>query len=173
MKTSQNEGVSDRPPTPITCPDARRRSSARDGCCQFVANGRRSSRFGYSRWSHSAPPPRCRALRFCDRGRVRQRGDQRFPKPSTIFAALVATGPFSATEPRRVRRMPTREVRTSRAVAKRRWTCLGNVAVAIAVTVEAYARRERSHWPDRMPVSRAAVAHVSRCGLRRFAAIFG
>ena len=27
MKTSQKEGVSDRPPTPLTCPDMRHRSS--------------------------------------------------------------------------------------------------------------------------------------------------
>ena len=28
MKTSQKEGVSDRPPTPMTCPDTRHRSYA-------------------------------------------------------------------------------------------------------------------------------------------------
>ena len=57
MKTSQKEGVSDRPPTPMTCPDVRHRSSAGGGWCQFDAVGRRTDRFGHSPCSHSAPPP--------------------------------------------------------------------------------------------------------------------
>ena len=57
MKTSQKEGVSDRPPTPVTCPDTRHRSSTAAVGVTFGAIGRRTSLFGHSRCSHSAPPP--------------------------------------------------------------------------------------------------------------------
>ena len=50
--------------TPVTCPDARHRSSTGCGWRQFGALGRCSSRFGYSRCSHSAPLPGRDAARY-------------------------------------------------------------------------------------------------------------
>ena len=57
MKTSQKEGVSDRPPTPDDLPKHEASQLNADRWCRFGALGRRTSRFGYSRCSHSAPPP--------------------------------------------------------------------------------------------------------------------
>ena len=86
MKTSQKEGVSDRPPTPVTCPGMRHRSSA--GRLVSVRNT----------WTPYKPvrilallPIRSPARHWaitCHRGR-RRTGEQRFPKPSTTVCASV------------------------------------------------------------------------------------
>ena len=55
MKTSQKEGVSDRPPNAHDLPRHEAPQLGGGGWCQFGANGRRSSQFGYSRCSQSAP----------------------------------------------------------------------------------------------------------------------
>ena len=87
MKTSQKEGVSDRPPTPMTCPDTRHRSSA----AAVDVSSAQTDAIQAGSDTRAAPiplPPPMPRIAYCHRGRRRYRGDQRFPKPSTIVAAL-------------------------------------------------------------------------------------
>ena len=68
--------------------------------CQFSANERRTSRFGYSRCYQSAPVARRRLPRHIHRGRRRNRGDQRLPKPipwriwNAVYLRIVSVGQF-------------------------------------------------------------------------------
>jgi hypothetical protein len=86
MKTSQEEGVSNRPPTPTTCPDMRRRrstpavgvGSAQSGSVQASSD---------TRVAPYLLPYRRRALSHCHRGRRRNEDDQRLRKPPSIIVA--------------------------------------------------------------------------------------
>ena len=85
MKTSQKEDVSDRPPTPVTCPDVRHRSSTAAvdvGSAQIHAVHTSSD-------TRAAPiplpRPRCAHAISVDLGP----GEQRFPKLSIIVTASV------------------------------------------------------------------------------------
>jgi hypothetical protein len=88
MKRSENGCVSDRPPTPMTCPDTRHRSST--GAVGVSSAQTDALQTGSDTRAAPIPlPHRRRALRHCRGGRPRQDGDQRLPKPSTIVGAFV------------------------------------------------------------------------------------
>ena len=71
MKTSEKEGVSDRPPTPVTCPDARHRRSATAVDVSSAQLDAVQTSLDTRAAPTPLPRPRCRALRYCDRGRHR------------------------------------------------------------------------------------------------------
>ena len=89
--------------TPVTCPNTRHRSST-------PAVDVRSAQFDAVQACSDTraapillPRPQCRALRTCHRGGRRNRGDQQFPKPSTIVVALVDNRVCSTTLPPQAR----------------------------------------------------------------------